>query len=181
MKRILTIVPSIYPQKLERMIDSYYATVNTANLCINSDKERTVTQVFNDVFTKYSDFDFYFMANDDMIFKTKDWDLKLANKGKISHGNDSIPEGLPGQFLMIDGDIVRALGWLQLPQLERYCGDVVWRFLGTQLGILNHVKDVDIEHNWEGAESAINQEDTKRFAEWLPNSHKDISKIKAVI
>lgn len=176
--KILTIVPSIYPEKLSKMLDSYYATVNTANLVINSEK-KSVTAVFNDIFAKYPTYDYYFMANDDIIFHTKDWDVKLANKGKISHGNDSIAEGVNGQFMMIDGDIVRALGWLQLPTLERYSGDVVWRFLGQQLGILHYVPEVQIEHNWHGCpDLEVNKADMAAFATWLPVSHHDVEKIR---
>lgn len=179
--RILTIVPSIYPEKLERMLDSYYATVSMASLIINS-RVGLVTEVINEMFTKYPDFDYYIVANDDCIFCTKDWDLKLANKGKISHGNDSVPEGVNGQFLMIDGEIARAVGWLQQPTLNRYAGDVTWRFLGQQLGILNHVKDVTIEHAWNGcANLEENTNDMARFSAWLPGSHRDINKIREAL
>lgn len=180
--KILTICPSIYPDKLSRMLDSYYATVSCANLIINSDKNRTVTQVFNDMFKKYPDFDFYHMTNDDVVYKTKNWDIQLAQKGKISYGNDYLQGENLCTFPMIDGDIVRSIGWLQMPTLNRFCGDVTWKFIGEQLGILNYVPLVEIDHKWEGcADLAVNEADMEAFANWIPYSFKDIEKIKKVL
>lgn len=178
--KILTIVPSIYPDKLSKMLDSYYATVNCANLVINSEAI-TVTEVFNKMFNKYPDFDFYHMTNDDCVYQTKDWDLKLCHKGKISYGDDLFQRQNLCTFPMIDGDIVRAVGWLQMPTLERYYGDSVWKFIGQQCNNLNYVPEVVIKHEWNGADLKIYEEDTMRFAEWLPLAFKDISKIKEIL
>jgi hypothetical protein len=178
MTRILTICPSIYPEKFDVMCESFYNTCSKDNILFTT-SVKGVTESINDAFKRYPDFDFYHITNDDAIYETHNWDTKLAKKGKITHGTDSVPEGVNGQFFMIDGDFVRALGWLQLPTLNRYAGDVVWRFIGEQLGILEHVPEVVIRHNWEGcAEPMVNQLDMAEFAKWLPWAFKDIKKIK---
>ena len=84
---------------------------------------------------------------------------------------------------MIDGDIVRSLGWLQLPTLSKYCGDTVWNFIGKQCGILNYCPDVIIEHHWNESQvdSDIHKRDMQEFANWLPWSFKDIKKVKDVL
>lgn len=182
MTRILTICPSIYPERLSHMYDSYASTTSDNNKIIIINEKGSITKILNKTFENYPDYEFYHITNDDVKYKTKDWDIKLANKGKISHGSDSITNGFNCQFPMIDGNIVRALGWLQMPTLERYCGDVVWRFIGQQLNILNHVKDVNIEHHWNGcSDLESNTKDMERFADWLPNSYKDIEKIRRVL
>lgn len=180
--KILTICPSIYPSKLKKMLDSFTITRSkSTTLIVNSDKYKTITEIFNKEFESNPDYDFYFMANDDIIFNTPLWDLKLAKKGKITHGTDAVDIGINGQFLMIDGDIVRSVGWLQLPTLNKYAGDVVWRFIGENLGILEHIPEVIIKHNWEGADEKINKEDMLEFSKWLPWSFKDISNIRKAL
>lgn len=179
--RILGICPSIYPHKLINMMDSFLTTrSDSTNIRVYYNKG-SITEIFNQAFRDNPDYDFYHLMNDDCIYKTIDWDLKLAKKGKITHGKDSIDGGLDGQFLMIDGDIVRALGWLQLPTLERYAGDCVWRLIGQNLNILEHVPEVIIEHKWEGADAEINQKDMTSFAQWLPWAFRDIKKVREAL
>ena len=174
MKKILCICPSIYPKKLITMMDSFLTTrSDNTNIRVNYEIGN-ITKIINRTFMENDNYDFYHVTNDDCIYKTPEWDLKLAKKGKITYGNDGIPEGINGQFLMIDGDIARAVGWLQMPMLNRYCGDVCWRFIGEQLGILEHIPEVIINHNWEGADANINQEDMAEFSRWLPFAFKDM-------
>lgn len=178
--KILAICPSIYPNKLTKMLETFDLT-KSHNIDIVICAEGTVTEVINECFNNAPEYDFYIVINDDIEFLTPLWDIKLAKKGKITHGTDAIDIGVNGQFLMIDGDFARAVGWLQLPTLNRYCGDVVWRFIGEQLGILHHVSKVIIKHNWEGANEDINKLDMLEFSRWLPFSFKDIEKIRKVL
>lgn len=180
--KILVICPSIHPDKLEVMMDSFLVTRSKYTNIILNHENKTIAQIFNETFEKNPDYDFYFLANDDIYFSTPLWDLKLANKGKISYGNDLIQgKNLP-TFPMIDGDIVRALGWLQLPTLKRYCGDTVWGFIGKSLNILDYHGDVIMKHTWSGASHPDDHvHDMAKFAEWLPWSFKDITKVKGVL
>jgi len=181
--KILAICPSIHPIKADRMWKSFAKTTH-GRVATYSDTstDKTITQIFNEAFKKSSDKDFYMMLNDDIIFETDNWDLKLANKGRISYGNDGIQGKNLCTFPMIDGDIVRALGWLQLPSLNRYCGDVVWRTIGNSLGILDYHDDVKITHHWEGcSDPDMNTIDMGKFAEWLAVSQRDINKIKEIL
>lgn len=142
----------------------------------------SITDIFNRTFQTNPDYDFYMMLNDDILFKTKDWDIKLAQKGKISYGDDLFQSQNLPTFPMIDGDIVRALGWLQLPTLNKYAGDIVWRFIGENLKILNYVPEVKIEHKWEGcSDPDMNTKDMQSFANWLPWSFKDLEKVRRAI
>lgn len=180
--KILTIVPSIHPKKLAYMMDSYLDTRSDCNDIRINYEEKSITEIFNQVFNSHPDYDFYFMANDDILFKTPEWDLKLANKGKISYGNDLLQGENLCSFPMIDGNIVRSLGWLQMPKLNRYAGDVVWKFIGQSLGILEYHPEVIISHQWEGCTHPdINTLDMAEFAKWLPWAFKDLTKIREVL
>lgn len=181
--KILTICPSIYPEKLEKMMDSFLVTRSKHTQIIVNYEIKSITKIFNEVFEKNPDYDFYFMANDDIIFNTPLWDLTLANKGKISWAMDGIQNYHLPCFPMIDGDIVRALGWLQMPNLEKYCGDTIWGFMGKECGILNYCPDVEIKHNWDSKHVDINTHvsDMSEFSKWLPWSFRDIKKIREVL
>lgn len=180
--RILTICPSKYPEKLERMIDSYTVTSSIHTNIIINYEEKSITRIFNEIFEKNPNYDFYFMANDDIIFNTPLWDKILANKGKISYGNDLLQGEHLCPFPMIDGDIVRALGWLQMPMLEKYCGDLCWMTMGKQLDILNYKENVTIKHEWSGeVDEVVHKRDQAEFAKWLSSCYRDVNKIKGVL
>lgn len=181
--RILVICPSIYPDKLEIMMNSFNVTKSKyTKIIINTEKDKTITEIFNEEFNKNKDYDFYFMANDDIVFNTPLWDLKLANKGKISYGNDLIQGQNLTTFPMIDGYIVRALGWLQMPKLNRYLGDTVLGFIGRQCKCLSYHGNIIIKHNWSRASHPDDhKKDMQEFANWLPNSYRDINKVKEVL
>jgi len=180
--RILCICPSKYPKKLSKMMDSFLVTrSNHTNIIVNYEL-KSITEIFNETFKNNPDYDFYFMCNDDVIFESPLWDLNLANKGKISYGNDGFQKEGLCTFPMIDGDIVRALGWLQMPRLHKYAGDSTWHYIGKQCGILNYCPDVKIIHKWEGCENPnMNIKDMEKFSEWLPWSFRDIARVKEVL
>lgn len=153
------------------------------------------TKRFNNAFKMFSYYDFYCMANDDFLFKTKDWDLILCRKWKISYGNDL----LGGQALptcpVIDGDIVREIGWLQMPSLTYMYGDTAWRTIGTRLNILKYFPNVIIEHcHWMNHKSQIDEvykvtnsartyeQDEKAFRQWKEKElDNDVKKIKDLL
>lgn len=181
--KILTICPSKYPDKLERMLDGFTVTRSNYTNIIIDYEIKSITKIFNDVFNANPDYDFYFMANDDIIFETPLWDISLTNKGKISYGSDGIQNNNLCTFPMIDGDIVRALGWLQMPTLNRYCGDTIWNFIGRQCGIIKYFPDVKITHKWEESQvdKDIHTADMAEFGKWLPYSFKDCNKVRKVL
>lgn len=164
------------------MIDSFITTRSKYTDIRINNENKSITKIFNDTFNDNPDYDFYFMANDDIIFHSPLWDIALANKGKISYGNDGIQGINLPTFPMIDGDIVRALGWLQMPSLEKYCGDVIWNFIGKQCNILKYHPEVVIAHDWEScSHPSVHEKDMKAFAEWLPFSFKDCAKVRKVL
>lgn len=181
--KILTICPSIYPKKLEKMLESFHATNNCSQILINTEI-KPITKILNDTFNKYPDFDYYHISNDDVLYKTKDWDVILANaiiEPGISYGSDGIQDKNLPTFPMISGDIVRSLGWLQMPTLNRYSGDVIWGFIGDQCKCLKYVPEVKIEHKWDGCSDVdMHKFDMNRFVQWLSVSHKDIEKVREV-
>lgn len=181
-KKILAICPSIRPDKLDKMLDSFLVTRSKSVRIIINHEIKPITKIFNELFENNPDEDFYMLLNDDILFETPLWDLKLSNALKISYGNDGLQgENLP-TFPMIDGNIVRALGWLQMPELNKYNGDMVWKVIGKELKILRYCPEVSIKHKWEGCSDVdANNRDMQAFADWLSVAYRDINKVKNAI
>lgn len=147
----------------------------------------SVTECINAAFLKWNRFDLYHITNDDVIYETPGWDDKFkapfkSGKSGIVYGNDLFQGENLCTFPVISADIAKTLGWLQLPTLDRYCGDVVWRFIGKHCGCLKYLPDVILRHNWNGQpDIAINTADMKKFADWLMVAHRDVQKVEDVI
>lgn len=182
--KIITICPSVNNRNM--VTKSFFDTITEDNsLFFCSDG--TVTEALNSFIDDIPKYDFVHITNDDVEYKTKGWDTQFVNLAKqmghgIYYGNDLIQgENLP-TFPFVSREIIQAIGWLQLPTLEQYCGDVVWKYLGKQCNFLYYLPSIIIEHKWkaDGSED-IHMKDMKSFAEWLPHSHITISKIKAIL
>ena len=220
---ILTICPTKNrPEKCGKMLESFRSmtTISSIVFILDNDekfiseykemlceynieiyREGTVTDKINKTFEKYNDYDFYHITNDDFVYQTEEWDLKLIDKIQskggigISYGNDL----LTGQALptapMISANIVKALGWLQMPRLTHLYGDSVWKTIGHKLNILYYCHDVIIEHQhpqkdkkykdstFEYTNSkAMYQKDHQAFRSWVEDDYlSDIYKIKELI
>ncbi len=190
--KILSICPSIHPEKFIKMEESFYKTSTEHNELFEV-KFGTVTEAINFSFKKYPDFDFYHVTNDDVIYQTPGWDERLIQVlddygSGISYGNDLFQgQNLP-TFPMISREIVEAVGWLQMPTLKKYYGDSVWKNIGEELKCLYYVPEVIIEHKHfyagksdELPNKELEAQDMQAFAQWLVNSYKDKEKIRRVL
>lgn len=180
--KILTVVPSIYPDKLDKMLERYYLTKSVhTDICVIS--TGTVVEAINKAFNKNPDYDFYHISNDDVWYQTPLWDMKLAKDGKITYGDDGLQSANLCTFPMIDGRIVRALGWLVLPSLHGsgFCGDNVWKFIGDNLKILEYHPEVLLKHNWGGMNKEMDVELFKPFGAWIAKAQPDLEKVREAI
>ncbi len=167
------------------MLPSFYKT-HTGNNDIMIADEGYVTEAINKIFNQFPNYDYYHITNDDVTYHTPNWDTKLIQVLEdygpgIAYGNDLFQGQNLCTFPMISGDIVRKLGWLQLPTLNKYAGDVVWKMIGEHCKCLYYVPEVIIEHHWEGASEELNKKDMAKFAEWLPWSFRDIKRVMEVV
>ncbi len=206
--RILTICPTKNrTHQVKEMIASFNRTStenNTLILGINAEDEdifeyrklsvtkslckanSTVTEVINSIWKENPGYDFYHITNDDVVYETKGWDTKFAHildeyGHGIAYGNDTIQGKNLCTFPFISSEILDALGWAQLPALNRYCGDSVFNFIGKQCSCLYYLDGVTIRHNWGGANSEVHKSDMEKFAEWLPYSYKYVEKVKEIL
>ncbi len=92
----------------------------------------------------------YGLLADDAVPVTKHWDLRLieaAGKDGIACCWDGINNGTGlGSSPCIGGDLVRSLGWIIYPGLERIYGDNILFEIAEKRNALRYLSDVVVEH-----------------------------------
>lgn len=159
-------------------------------------ERESLTEIINRVFQTHPGYKFYSVSNDDFVYRTPHWDSLLIDcidDVGIAYGNDNLAGKLIPTTSIISGDIVRALGWLQLPGLIGLYGDNVWAEIGRKLGRLHYIKSVRVEHihplKYKEAKDETflrtnskerYRHDEKVFIDWLKNrSNLDIMRVKS--
>lgn len=196
--KILTVCPTYNRREsFKRMADSFYKTAHSDNVlsAVFPASEKfdyesfpkvkcfanngTITECLNYVFKKFPHYDFYHITNDDVLYQTARWDCQLidsmAKRGPgIAYGNDLFQGNNLCTFPFISGEIIRSLGYLQMPKLKRYFGDTIWQALGKAAGCLHYSPDVIIEHlhyyagkSGEMPENKDYGYDQTQFGKWL--------------
>ncbi len=150
------------------------------------------TEIINRVFEELNDYAYYSVTNDDIVYKTKGWDKGLSQPLKISCGQDDtmlekygkenaayIQPHLFPITSVIDGDIPRALGWLQFPPLVHSCGDNIWFWIGRRSDCLYTNDSYHTDHNspyfdkgeedetYKKCNAFDNKQDYYTYKEWL--------------
>lgn len=162
------------------------------------------TEIINRAFKQDDDYEFYSVTNDDIIYMTKDWDTKLCVKGKIYCGVEENALKKYGTAMArpiephtfpytscIDGDIVRALGWLQYPKLRHSAGDNIWYWIGRRMNVLfcdesvryihrsAYFNDGEADETFNKTNAHSNIDDYYVYKDWLKYKCVfDIKKIK---
>lgn len=224
-KKILVICPTRgRPRQFSEMIDSFLTTSKISDLVVAVDNDDpnlaeyeqltkyraelivsprdTITNLINRIaMAKLNDYKYFSATNDDFVYQTKRWDLKLVEE-ILLHGGQGIAFGndllqgvnLPSTSVVSRG-IVSALGWLQMPKLTHLYGDTVWKVLGTKAGCLYYRQDVVIEHRHFFSKKVEQDEiyrhtnsnemysrDHKAFVEWFQTqAGQQIEQIKTLI
>jgi hypothetical protein len=89
---------------------------------------------------------------------------------------DGTREDIP-EAVVMSADIVTALGWMCLPELQHYYVDNVWADLGNQAGCIRHLRAVAVDHVHPAAGKALSdatyvasaekiEADKKAYADW---------------
>lgn len=132
---------------------------------------------------------------DDMIPVTDGWDeqlLKACGPAGMAYPEDNRRNDIP-EVIIMTTNIVRALGWCCLPELEHWYVDNVWSDLGRAAGCLSFLPDVIVDHrhpNMPGGDkpdrtywdaSPKMAADMAAYQRWrLKGMRADIEKVRAV-
>lgn len=129
------------------------------------------------------EYNFYASLGDDMVPRTKGWDVKLMecidgdfNGTGISYPWDGVRDDIPEAYV-ISADIPEALGWVMQPTLQHFYNDNVIADLGHGASCIRQLRGVVVEHLNVGMGKAIVdqtaldnglkiQGDKKAYEEW---------------
>ncbi len=223
MSRLLVICPSRgRPAALARMIESFKETSTESTLVVLLDNDdpklteyqdtikdtaytieprRSITDIINERFqSQKNEYEFFSVSNDDFIYRTSNWDTKLIEtiekRGPgIAYGNDLLAGEVIPTTSIVSSQIVKALGWLQMPRLKHLFNDNVFKYLGQKCRCLYYMPEVIIEHMhfFNGkAEKDLTYEisnsmmmykhDEEAFMEWVnKDAPNDVIKVRSAI
>ena len=158
------------PHNLQRLLQAYIDTGASSPVWLRIDKndamagayivnhprwtvtigeQKPLSDVYNEAFQRFHDAPYFGFIADDVIPRTYGWDRQLIDIA----GNDGMaaPSGGHGDYsgaphFVLGGDLVRSIGWLALPGLDRIYIDTVWNDIAAAKGVLRPVPDVILEH-----------------------------------
>jgi len=111
-----------------------------------------LSRLYNDFYAAFPNLPWYGFIADDVVPETPLWDQSLIDIA----GRDgmAVPEGSqdPGgtPHFVLGGDLVRDMGWLCLPGLDRIFIDTVWADVARSRGVLRHAPGVMLRHHHFG-------------------------------
>jgi len=189
---ILAICPTRQrPEKCARMLESFEETkANKIDLifCIDTDdpclsqyldlfgnehafyllERMTITEIFNKVALELEpSYEVYHTANDDFIYRTQNFDQLIMDSidthgSGVHYGNDGHWGADMAVAPFITADMVKAVGWLQMPKLKHLCNDTIWTFLGFRGRFLYYIPEILIDHIHPETRNIPKDEVTKR-------------------
>ena len=107
-----------------------------------------LSDIYNNAYGRHRNAPWFGFIADDVVPITSGWDsilIDAAGRDGMAvpaGGHDS--GGAP--HFVLGGDLVRSVGWLSLPGLDRLYIDTVWQEIATARGVLRRVPDVVLEH-----------------------------------
>lgn len=159
------------PHNVQRLIEAWYETraSTPVDVCVDADDpclvqyeamqlpsrwkinigtRQGLSWLYNDAYERQPHAYWYGFIADDVVPLTELWDVQLiAAAGRDgmavpAGGHDA--NGAP--HFVLGGDLVRSIGWLSLPGLDRLYIDTVWQQIAEYRGVLRRVPDVTLEH-----------------------------------
>lgn len=107
-----------------------------------------LSEIYNEAFRLFPSAEWYGFIADDVVPETHGWDRKLievaGSDGMAVPAGGDTTGGTP--HFVLGGDLVRSVGWLALPGLDRIYIDTVWADIARERGVLRHVPDVMLRH-----------------------------------
>ena len=101
---------------------------------------------------------------DDVVPETPGWDVRLieiaGSDGMAVPTGGHDQEGTP--HFVLGGRLVREIGWLALPGLDRLYIDTVWGDIAKSRGLLRRVPDVVLRHAHFSNRQALKDETYKK-------------------
>lgn len=147
---------------------------------------RGMTDPLNDAVARYwNDWDIIGFVGDDHRFRTDGWAREVKNALTLpgfAYGDDLFQRERLATHIFISSEILRALGWMALPDCAHLYLDNAWMALGSAIESLHYLPDVIIEHLhplagkavWDEGYNRVNAQslydsDGVAFHRWIEN------------
>lgn len=130
------------------MLGAYQALALPFSWRLVVSERAVLSEIYNRQFRASPDLDWYGVGADD-IEPEPGWDhelIRAAGKDKMAFGDDGINGDRHATHFVLGGDLVRAMGWLALPGLDRIYIDTVWNDIAERLGVRRYLPDVKVTH-----------------------------------
>ena len=108
-----------------------------------------LSAIYNKAYGRAPEAAWWGFIADDVVPETPEWDFWLVeaagSDGMAVPAGGHDPEGAP--HFVLGGNLVREIGWLALPGLDRIYIDTVWLDIAKSRGVLRRVPDVVLKHH----------------------------------
>ena len=108
-----------------------------------------LSAIYNKAYERAPEAAWWGLIADDVVPETPEWDFRLVEAARSdgmavpAGGHD--PEGAP--HFVLGGDLVREIGWLCLPGLDRLYIDTIWMLLAKHKDVFRRVPEVVLKHH----------------------------------
>src|SRR3990167_7809092 len=107
-----------------------------------------LSEIYNRAFARHPDEEWYGILCDDTIPETEHFDLKLIEAaGRKGFAAPSGGHSEIAPHFVIGGDLVREIGWISLPGLDRIYIDTVWDKIAKASGVYHFMPEVVVSHH----------------------------------
>lgn len=105
--------------------------------------------IYNSALNAMPDLEWYGFLADDVVPETFGWDrllIKAAGSFGLAFGDDGINGETRATHFVLGGDLVRRVGYLALPGLDRTYIDTVWNDIAHKRVVSRYLPDVKMTH-----------------------------------
>ena len=141
-------------------------SANHRNWSVTIGRRKPISDIYAEAFDRFKNASFFGFLADDVVPKTDKWDTRLIEVASSDgmacpSGGHEDYSGAP--HFVLGGDLVREVGWLALPGLDRLYIDTVWQNIAEFKGVLRHVPEVVLLHKHFSNGGALMDETYKKF------------------
>ena len=129
-------------------LSQYKSLIMPDNWKITVGPRLPLSGVYNEAYRTMPETEHFGFIADDVVPETHGWDRALIDSAgrdgmAVPAGGDTTG-GTP--HFVLGGDLVRSIGWLALPGLDRLWIDTVWHDIAQQRGVLRYLPEVVLSH-----------------------------------
>ena len=135
-------------------LDQYMNIPRPSQWVIVVGERKPLSDIYAEHYEAHPDSRWYGFIADDVVPETPFWERTLtraallpSRKQGLAFGDDGINGGNHATHFILNGKMVREVGWLCLPGLERIYIDTVWNDIARERKAFWYLPDVVLRHH----------------------------------